>query len=180
MYISKEAEAQLLREEISHYKSLVQSKEKELYDLTAVFNENMTDNKSEVSSLRSELREFKTQLREKESMLQSVQQSTTTTYSTHSSGHDGGERGYKSGGGAGGGTGGGAGGGAGGCGHSSGQISSSSSRFQASSPAACRSPSPTLGYCQTHKSIVSLDSRQSAGGACGSGCGGQHGILNIR
>jgi len=179
MYISKEAEAQLLREEISHYKSLVQSKEKELYDLTAVFNENMTDNKTEVSSLRAELREFKIALREKETKLASVQ-STTTTYTTHSSGQmDGGQSGYSGSSGI---TG-------AGCGHgmsaSSGQVSSSTSRYQASSPAACRSPSPTLGYCQTHKSIVSLDSRQSAGGACGTGsssgsCGGQHGILNIR
>ena len=38
----------MLKEEIVHYKNLVATKEKELNNLTVVFNQNMTENKHEV------------------------------------------------------------------------------------------------------------------------------------
>ena len=45
----------MLKEEIVHYKNLVATKEKELNNLTVVFNQNMTDNKHEVGNILNEL-----------------------------------------------------------------------------------------------------------------------------
>ena len=45
----------MLKEEIVHYKNLVATKEKELNNLTVVFNQNMTENKHEVRFIQGKL-----------------------------------------------------------------------------------------------------------------------------
>lgn len=50
MFDMKQSEFNMLKEEIVHYKNLVATKEKELENLSIVFNQNMTDNKSEVAN----------------------------------------------------------------------------------------------------------------------------------
>lgn len=186
MFEMKQSEFEMLKEEIVHYKNLVVTKEKELSNLTVVFNQNMNENKNEVGTLRQEIKQFKCTLQEAEFKLREYRdnevllRAVETTSSTHtdrsaaagyqsssltmnqshsmnqshamnqSSGHA-----------------------------MNGSMASKSASIRSGSPA-CRSPSPTLGYCQTHKSIVSLDSRASVGN-CGTSCGGNnHGILNVR
>eukprot|EP00116_Pleurobrachia_bachei_P000885 sb/3461147/ len=171
MFEMKQSEFEMLKEEIVHYKNLVATKEKELSNLTVVFNQNMNENKNEVGTLRQEIKQFKCSLQEAEFKLREYRdnevllRAVETTSSTHTDRSA--AAGYQS--------------------HTmkshgmntSTAITSKTASIRSGSPA-CRSPSPTLGYCQTHKSIVSLDSRASVGN-CGTSCGGNnHGILNVR
>ncbi|KAL5259893.1 hypothetical protein ACHWQZ_G010121 [Mnemiopsis leidyi] len=162
MFDLKQSEFNMLKEEIVHYKNLVATKEKELNNLTVVFNQNMTENKHEVTALRQEIKEYKIAIQEKEFRLREyrdrevLQKAVASSESTMTSTNSRVTREHR---------------------HVAGGGSVTTGSIGLTSP--CRSPSPTLGYCQTHRSIVSLDSRASVG-TCGTTCGGNHGILNIR
>merc|ERR1719313_792381 len=85
----KQSEFEMLKEEIVHYKNLVATKEKELSNLTVVFNQNMNENKNEVATLRQEIKQFRVTLQEAEFKLREYRdnevllRAVETTSSSH-------------------------------------------------------------------------------------------------